>query len=184
MLWRTEQLLASASAGQVTFPAAYREWIESAYQEKSWGTEPDLVIAGFEKFKDKTWSKTYSAKEMIRKAFEITPFSDSDENVTAVTRDDEMGLTVIPVIDSPKGRRFLDGGLLGDLDEFRRAEELALNSINVPARWSGWLKALCEIDDERRYWLTMTEQGEGCYVREGEKVAFRYHCDTGLERVK
>ncbi len=184
VLWRTEQLLTSASAGQVTFPAAYREWIESAYQEKSWGTEPDLVIAGFEKFKDKTWSKTYSAKEMIRKAFEITPFSDSDENVTAVTRDDEMGLTVIPVIDSPKGRRFLDGGLLGDLDEFRRAEELALNSINVPARWSGWLKALCEIDDERRYWLTMTEQGEGCYVREGEKVAFRYHCDTGLERVK
>ncbi|QSV44695.1 CRISPR-associated helicase/endonuclease Cas3 [Geobacter benzoatilyticus] len=184
VLWRTEQLLTSASAGQVTFPAAYREWIESVYSGDPWGNEPESVVTGHEKFEVELEVKRYKAMDMVRRAFEVTPFSDSDENVTAVTRDDEMGLTVIPVIDSPNGRRFLDGGLLGDLDEFRRAEELSLNSINIPARWSGWLKALCEIDDERRYWLTMTEKGEGCYVREGDKVTFRYHRDTGLERVK
>ena len=184
VLWRTEQLVEAAPDMKVVFPAVYRSWIEKAYQEEFWGAEPDFVRIGFEAFKEKVWGKTYAAKEMIRKAFAINPFSDTDDTVTAVTRDDEMGLTVIPFIDSPQGKLLLDGENLADLDEFVKAETLALNSINVPARWRGWIEAMCELEDEKRYWLAMSEKGEGCYMREGEKVSFRYRRDTGLERVK
>lgn len=185
VLWRTEQLLTSAFAGQVTFPAAYREWIESVYAETPWGNEPQSVVTGHEKFEEEMDIKRYNALDMIRRAFEVTPFADTDESVAAVTRDGEMGLTVIPCIDSPEGRRFLDGELFADLEDFRKAEEQALNSINVPARWRGWLKPLWEeVQDEKRYWLAMTEKVEGCYMCEGEKHAFRYRRDTGLERVK
>lgn len=181
VLWRTEQLL-TAPGGQVTFPAAYREWIEKVYEEDPWENEPQSVIEGHEKHEMETEANRYKALDMIRRAFEVTPFADTDESVTAVTRDGEMGLTVIPCVDMPEGRRLLDGELLAGLDEYHRAEELALNSINVPHRWAGWLKPLCEIDYEKRYWLAMTEKGEG-YMREGEKISFRYCRDTGLERV-
>jgi CRISPR-associated endonuclease/helicase Cas3 len=181
VLWRTEQLLVAAPGGKVVFPAAYRDWIEATYEEKSWGNEPITVEEGFAKYEQETWGKHFSAKEMINKASTMSALPpDDDETITAVTRDGEMNLTVIPYVESSNGKRLLDGELIDPLDEFRKSEELARNSIGVPRSWGRWLKEVCEEVDETGYWLAMTEKGEA-FVREGKTVIFKYHRDTGLE---
>ncbi|HNT16712.1 MAG TPA: CRISPR-associated helicase/endonuclease Cas3 [Acidobacteriota bacterium] len=181
VLWRTEQKLVSAPEGVIVFPAAYRDWIEEVYQEEPWKDEPENTTKYYMKFKDDLDVSKMKALQQIYSA--ANPFDDTDEKVTAVTRDGEMNLTVIPYIDSPDGRRLLDGELVDKLPDFRKPEEIARNSIGVPGSWKGWLEALCETDEEKRYWLAMTEQ-EGSFMREGDNVIFRYHSDTGLGREK
>ncbi|MDD3620333.1 MAG: hypothetical protein PHX57_13155, partial [Desulfobulbaceae bacterium] len=183
VLWRTEQKLLAAPYGKIVFPSAYRDWIEPVYQEEAWGNEPEHVETGFAAYVDRVWQKHFAAKQMIQQAFEITPFSDSDEKVVAVTRDDEMGLTIIPYMNSPQGRRLLDGELVDAMEESCRAEELAMNAINVPARWGLWLMEVLEKDDEGRQWLEMNPK-EGGFEREAKKMVLRYRRETGLERTK
>lgn len=182
VLWRTEQLLSRAE--QIFFPDAYRVWIEKSYQETAWGSEPDWVVQGFDKFEEETWGKHFNAKQMVQRAFEITPFTDTDEQITAVTRDGEMSLTVMPYLESASGRQTVDGCLLGHLDEYQLKETLALNGVSVPGSkaWKYSLDEVAEIN-EGRYWLKMQPDGEG-FVAEGKKVIFRYHRDTGLRREK
>lgn len=181
VLWRTEQRLTTAREGKIVFPSAYREWIESVYQGEPWMEEPEEITQAHEKFCDELSVSRYKALQQISSA--VNPFADSDESVTALTRDGEMSLTIIPYVDSPNGPQLLDGELVNGLDDFRRAEELAMNSIAVPARWRAWMRELGQVDDEGRYWVNMAERKEG-FVIEGMKVAFRYRRDTGLERVK
>lgn len=182
VLWRTEQLLSGSA--QISFPDAYRVWIEKVYQETAWGSEPDWVVQGFDKFEEETWSKHFNAKQMVQRAFEITPFTDSDEQITAVTRDGEMSLTVMPYLESASGRQTVDGCLLGRLDEYQLKEMLALNGVSVPGSksWKYSLDEVAEIN-EGRYWLKMQPDCEG-FVAEGKKVIFRYRRDTGLRREK
>jgi CRISPR-associated endonuclease/helicase Cas3 len=182
VLWRTAQLLSEVE--QISFPDAYRVWIEKVYQETAWGSEPDWVVQGFEKFEEETWGKHFNAKQMVQRAFEITPFTDSDEQITAVTRDGEMSLTVMPYLESASGRQTIDGDLLCCLDEYQLKEVLALNGVSVPGS-KGWKYSLDEVAEvsEGRYWLKMQPDGEG-FVAEGKKVIFRYHRDTGLRREK
>ncbi|ORJ59305.1 CRISPR-associated helicase/endonuclease Cas3 [Geothermobacter hydrogeniphilus] len=180
VLWRTEQLLRDAEV--VSFPDAYRKWIDEVYREEGWGNEPEWVESGFAKFEEEKWSKHYNARQMIHRAFEMNPFNDSDEQITAVTRDGEMSLTVIPYLASGGGRQTIDGDLLDSLDEYRLQEILMLNSVGVPAGWKGYLEKMAEYT-EGRYWLEMQPDGGG-FIAEGEKVIFRYRRDTGLRRVK
>ena len=127
---------------QVVFPKAYREWIAEVYQEGAWGIEPEWVEKSFLKFDEERFAKHFKAKQMVQSAFEITPFTDSDEQVTAVTRDGEMSLTVIPYLSSDNGRRTLTGDPLDRLDEYSLQEVLALNGIGVPAGWRGYLEKM------------------------------------------
>ena len=182
VLWRTEQLLSGVE--QISFPDAYRAWIEKVYQEAAWGSEHDWVVQGFEKFEEETLVKHFNAKQMVQMAFEITPFTDSDEQITAVTRDGEMSLTVMPYLESASGRQTVDGCFLGRLEENQLKETLALNGVSVPGskNWKYSLDEVAEIN-EGRYWLKMQSDGEG-FVAEGKKVIFRYHRDTGLRREK
>lgn len=180
VLWRTEQKLLAAQ--RIEFPAAYRDWIEAVYCQESVGDEPDWVVEGFAKFEEMDWDKRFSAKQMIEMAFNANPFTDTDEKITAVTRDGEMSLTTIPFIDSAEGKQTFEGKSLDRKDDSQMYERLALNSLGVPAGWEGCLKKLTEFD-EGRYWLKMQPDGEG-FVAEGKKVVFRYHRDTGLRREK
>ena len=182
VLWRTEQML--LKVGKVDFPEAYRAWIGGVYQEGGWGTEPEWVEIGFAEYEKEWWGKHFSAKQMIQRAFEMIPFTDSDEQITAVTRDGEMSMAVIPCLHSTNGRLTIDGDLLTQLDEYQRNEKLMLNSVSVPGSKS-WKYSFngVELDKEGRYWLEMKPDGEG-FVAEGNKVIFRYHRDTGLRREK
>lgn len=179
VLWRTEQKLAAAPEGRIRFPAAYREWIESVYQNEPWDGEPDAITVAAEQFCDELLVSRYKALMLINSA--INPFADTDETVAAITRDSEMSLTLIPFTDTGQGRQLLDGEAVPGLDEFQRAEVLAMNSIGVPGRWARWLVDVTEKDEEGRYWLKMDKDEEG-FVMERGKLILRYHRDTGLER--
>ncbi|MSM41137.1 MAG: CRISPR-associated helicase/endonuclease Cas3 [Geobacter sp.] len=176
-LWRTQELLVSTPNCEVVFPAAYRDWIESVYQDDAWVNEPTEIRRQFDEYEIKHSVSRYKALQMISMA--ITPLPDSDENVTAVTRDGEMNLTVVPFCTTPQGRMLMDGTLFETLDEYRRPECLSLNSVGVP---QSWRRALGN-SDEGRFWLEMGREGEG-YGGISNGTTFRYHKDLGLEKEK
>jgi CRISPR-associated endonuclease/helicase Cas3 len=181
VLWRTEQKLVAAPEMKIVFPAAYREWIEAVYQEEAWKNEPSSITNAYEKFSDELFIARCKARQQIDSA--INPFADTDEVVAALTRDGEMSLTVIPFVDSLEGRQLFGSESIDGLDELDRAEVLAMNSINVPARWVRWLREAAEKDDQGRYWLEMHKNKEG-YVMESKDLILRYRRDTGLERMQ
>lgn len=178
VLWRTAEKLISSPGNSIVFPAAYRTWIESVYQEDAWGNEPEEVKKGYEKFKLEVEEiKRYKARYMLDTA--MNPFADTDEKITAVTRDGDMSLTVVPFCRTHMGKMLMDGTVFESLDEYRRLEALSMNSVGVPKSWRHCL-ADC---DEGRYWLEMEPDGSG-YRGRAKGVTFRYHKDTGLEKEK
>jgi len=143
VLWRTAEKLLSAPDGNIVFPGAYRDSIESVYQKDAWGNEPEEVEKGYEKFKYEIEEiKRYKARFMVDTA--MNPFSDTDENVTAVTRDGEMNLSVVPFCWTPQGRMLMDGKVFELLDEDQRLEALSLNSVGVPKSWGYYLEVSCD----------------------------------------
>ncbi len=176
VLWRTSQKLMTSR--KIIFPDAYRSWIESIYQEELWGDEPEEVEAGYEKYKDELWVKRHSARRMINSAFERNPFSDTDQSVTAVTRDGEMNLTLIPFCKMSGSRILLDGTKLNVLDDYRQLEALTMNSIGVPASWRSDLD---QADDKGRFWLEMQPEGKS-FVGQCNRATFKYHKAMGLEK--
>jgi CRISPR-associated endonuclease/helicase Cas3 len=181
ILWRTMGKIVSAPNNEVIFPAAYRTWIESVYQQKPWQDEPEGVTAAFESFEDNVESvKKYLAAQMLERAKGMTPFNDTDENVLAVTRDGEMNSVVVPFCRVPEGRALMDGTVFEFLDEYQQLEALSLNSVGVPKSWSYYLD---NFDEKRRYWLELEQEGEG-YQGISKGVTFRYHKDKGLEKEK
>jgi CRISPR-associated endonuclease/helicase Cas3 len=181
-LWRTGLKLLSATGGEIVFPDAYRIWIESVYQEGPWVNEPDDITASYEKFRDEVEDvKGYLAKQMIERARGMNPFADTDEVITAVTRDGEMNRTIIPYCRTTQGTLLMDGTVLESLDEHQRREALSLNSVGVPHSWH-YFEGV-ETDEERRYRLEMEKDGES-YTTKINGVTFSYHKDIGLEKKK
>jgi len=178
VLWRTAEKLISAPDNTIVFPAAYRAWIESIYQEKAWGDEPEEVEKGYEKFK---WEieeiKRYKARYMVDTA--MNPFADTDEKITAVTRDGDMNLTVVPYCRTPHGKMLMDGTVFESLDKYRRLEALSLNSVGAPKSWQGHLGH----SEDGRYWLEMEQENDG-YRGTSKGVTFHYHKEMGLEKQK
>ncbi|MDY6971448.1 MAG: CRISPR-associated helicase/endonuclease Cas3, partial [Thermodesulfobacteriota bacterium] len=152
VLWRTSQKLKTNPEEEITFPDAYRSWIEPIYKEESWDDEPDYVKAGHEKYKEDVWVKQHSARHMINSAFEKNPYPDTDQSITAVTRDSEMNLTLIPFYTVSGSPVLLDGSQLDLLDDHHQLEALTLNSIGVPASWRNYLG---KADENGRFWLEM-----------------------------
>lgn len=177
-LWRTAEILVTAPEGKINFPDAYRSCIESVYREDAWGNEPEEVEMGYEKFMYEIEEiKRYKARYMVDTA--MNPFSDTDENITAVTRDGDMNLTVVPYCRTPQGKMLMDGTVYETLDEYQRLEALSLNSVGVPKSW----KYRLDNSEEGRYWLEMEQEGE-VYQGTSKGVTFRYHKDMGLEKEK
>jgi CRISPR-associated endonuclease/helicase Cas3 len=178
VLWRTATLLASAPKGEIVFPEAYRTWIESCYCEDAWGSEPETVENGYEKFKSEIEEiQKYKARYMIDTA--MNPFTDTDERVMAVTRDGEMNLIVVPFCWTPQGKMLMDGNVLELQEEYGRLESLALNSVGVPKSWRHYF----DDTEEGRCWLEMDQDGEG-FRGHSKGMVFHYHKDIGLEKEK
>jgi CRISPR-associated endonuclease/helicase Cas3 len=172
LLWRTEQLLTRAD--QFHFPAAYRDWIEQVYDETAWDDEPEEIYG-----KHLGWRDSQRAAMDIagqRTSMTISQFRDEDEQATGLTRDGEMGLTVLPLLEDG---RLLDGIRLTHLDEFQSLERLVLNSVPVPTSWEKLL-AGCEYDEEGRLRLLMQAEGEGIWTAINQ--AFTYSLARGMEK--
>ncbi|MBI5100353.1 MAG: CRISPR-associated helicase/endonuclease Cas3 [Nitrospirae bacterium] len=178
-LWRTARKILNAPENMVNFPNAYRDWIEEVYREDPWGDEPVDIDAAYEKFRDEVeFVKRCNAQSMINSA--INPFPDTDHTITAVTRDGEMNLTVLPFCAVSEGTMMMDGSILETVDEYKRLEVLALNSLGVPKSWRGYLG---EADKEGRYWLEMRKDGD-FFSTTSKGKNFRYNKDTGMEKEK
>jgi CRISPR-associated endonuclease/helicase Cas3 len=183
VLWRTQQLLEKArdrSSGKIMFPKVYRQWIEPVYQEDAWPEEPESVLKSYEEFINQREASRYAAKLNIRRKVNL---ADSDGNVSALTRDGEMGLDVIPVYNDSQGRQcLLDRRDIYALSDEERFEALNLNSVSVPASW-GRNDRLPEADQNGYNKLEMSAVGDA-YTCEYGPYRYRYHPNIGLQRIE
>jgi CRISPR-associated endonuclease/helicase Cas3 len=176
-LWRTQQLLASSAS--LDFPGAYRDWIERVYDEEPWPEEPEAIT----KVSDDVYGARAGAFcEALRLADSaVSPFADTDAKVTVLTRDGEMNLTVLPVLEERGRRLLLDGQAIESIEEWRRDETLDLNAIPVPASWRPYLPPA---DEEGRHVLAMRAASGDEWTAETDRALFRYSTFYGLERLK
>jgi len=160
LLWRTEQLLRQ-SGGTIQFPGAYRDWIEAVYTDCQWQDnnveEPTEVYGGHIGWQQQQEQKRCDAARYVR--MNIREFRDDQDTVASLTRDEEMGYTVLPL--SANGKALLDGRKLKDLDDLDKAEAINLNGIPAPASWK-FLNSL-EMDKEKDGCrvLQMEREGDG-----------------------
>ena len=176
LLWRTEQLL-KLSGGVIQFPAAYREWIEAVYGEE-WPVdqdEPEDVIGGHLGWQQEQEQKRHDAARYVR--MNIREFRDDQDTVASLTRDEEMGYTVLPL--SADGKTLLDGCKLNDLGEIKRAETINLNGIPAPASWKFLLSL--EIHDDGCRILPMERDREAWRGEAGGTVLV-YSQEYGLTK--
>ncbi len=180
ILWRTEQLLNKYH--KVSFPDAYRKWIEKVYQKDDWETEPESVIRSYEKFNDESYASQMTAKQLVRSSMKA--LSDDDNHITVLTRDGEMSLNLVPCYLNGQGEKcLLDGKVFSQLDENERPEALNLNAVAVPANW-GNHGQLGEADSDGILWLVMEPASDQRFVCQIGEYTFTYHPDTGLSRTK
>jgi CRISPR-associated endonuclease/helicase Cas3 len=176
VLWRTERLLAGAD--KIVFPEAYRDWIEQVYQREDWTDEPESIALGYDEFS--VMQRTREADALRLTTMTAKAFRDEEAQVTGLTRDGEMSLTVLPV--QPDGR-LLDGRVLSALNERDLAEMLNLHAVPVPASWEKLLKD-CRFENEGDLagyrQLEMSVDGQGGWTAMVGK--FRYSADFGLEK--
>ncbi len=173
VLWRTERLLAGAVT--IVFPEAYRDWIEQVYQRDDWAEEPDAVYSDYLAWTGEQGRREAEAKRLT--TLSVTNFRDEDSATTALTRDGEMSLTVLPI---QPDERLLNGQVLSALNERDLAETLNLHTVPVPASWEKRLTA-CSRNDDGLMLLEMTADGKGGWSAMSGK--FRYSEYFGLERV-
>jgi CRISPR-associated endonuclease/helicase Cas3 len=185
VLWRTQQLLKKAekdSASKVTFPAAYRSWIEQVYDEEVWPGEPESVLQSFDAFDKERYTSKMLARQLISSG--MYELSDNDSNVSALTRDGDMSLNVIPTYINSQGQEcLLNGEAIDSIDESRRAEALNLNSVAVPKSW-GKHNRLPQTDQDGLIWLPMQQHENGHFTAQFNNDAYHYHAHTGLTRIE
>ena len=182
-LWRTQQLLVK-SCGVVEFPSAYRKWIEPVYTENNKGDEPGWVLKSHQDFEDHQLEQRSTARLLISSG--INELNDTDSNVSAITRDGEMSLTLVPVIPGVGGKCcLLDGSVIDELDNSNRFEKISLNSLGVPASWNrGKSKGqLPDVDENGLIWLDMNSTKEGFRGQWGS-TGYAYDPNIGLQRIR
>jgi CRISPR-associated endonuclease/helicase Cas3 len=184
VLWRTQQCLLQAerqTEARVSFPAAYRDWIEAVYSEESWPDEPERVLKSYETYEKDRYASLMTARQLINSS--MNELSDNDGNVAALTRDGEMSLNLIPFYNNTQGERcLLNGELIDKLDESDRLEAINLNSVAVPKNWGNHGR-LPEADKEGFIWLPMQPTVEGHFVAQQGDYIYLYQASTGLNRM-
>jgi CRISPR-associated endonuclease/helicase Cas3 len=178
VLWRTEQRL-QRSDGQVSFPGAYRDWIESVYAEEDWPDEPENILQAYFDFMGEQMAQSQEARRLVNTR--MKPFKDEDNEIQALTRDGEQRLNVLPVRETADGFALLDGGLFTQLSEWERAEVLNQQTVAVSCRWNKWLPSA---DETGLHIITMQPIKGGIWEALLESSRLRYSQEFGLEREK
>ncbi len=182
VLWRTEQLVRQHPG--MRFPQAYRPLIERVYREDAWPDEPEDIVKGHEQFWQAEYASRMSARQMSNTDSDWA-WNDDDDRVTACTRDGEMSLNIVPVIEDAWGSRcFLgDDRPIADYPESEQAERIMRNTLPAPASWRGL--GLPEASPkDGLIWLVMQPDGEGQWSHDSAKARFVYDADTGMRMVK
>ncbi|WP_417357372.1 MULTISPECIES: CRISPR-associated helicase/endonuclease Cas3 [Gammaproteobacteria] len=175
VMWRTQQRIEALAGAAITFPAAYRDWIEGVYQEQADDDEPAWVEEGMALFEQDVFTKQLKARQMRRWAQQAS-LADNDANERAVTRDGAQSLSLVPYVQTASGRLLLDGqSRYEQLGEYQQQEALALNQVNVPESWRRWLQT--EPDEYQRYWLEGTFN-DGVWTC--LSIDFRYSKEIGM----
>ncbi|TAL55931.1 MAG: CRISPR-associated helicase/endonuclease Cas3 [Methylovulum sp.] len=179
VLWRTQQFLQQASESQVSFPAAYRDWIEPVYDEEAWADEPEWVQKSYQQFITDRYSSRYKALSNIKRNPNL---DDNDSNVSALTRDGEMSLNLIPFYTDVQGkRRLMDDQQVDNLDDSKRLEAINLNSVAIPKNWGNHGKL--PDAEEGFIWLGMENNGDGYLSVERGGCSYFYHSKTGFKKM-
>jgi CRISPR-associated endonuclease/helicase Cas3 len=173
LLWRTERLLAERE--RIEFPAAYRDWIEKTYSTSAWNEEPTQVLESHYAWIQAKKNATAEASYLISST--VKDFRDDNNTATVLTRDGEMSLTVLPLLE---GERTLDGTKLSALDDHERVEALLLNAVTAPCSWKESLMGYA-FDDDGRIKLPMCSTSPGAWASSDGR--FVYTVEFGLERV-
>lgn len=176
VLWRTEQLLSGTD--RIFFPQAYREWINSVYEDEEWKDEPETITKAHCEALGKRYAAEWEAKQMINT--QRKPFGDDDFRIIVKTRDGEMSLAVLPVLTDG---RFLGGETPESMDYRERAVALDLNTVPVPHSWKSCLAGI-GLDEDGRYRLQFIPTGPDTWTAEVGFTVFKYTIDFGLERRK
>ncbi len=176
VLWRTRELLWHSET--VEFPHAYRAWIEDVYSDSAWKDEPEAITGAHEKYIDEGQSKRFAALQLVNGGVNL--FSDTDAHVTALTRDGEMSLSVIPVVNSGGAQCLLDGTRIKGLSEWQRDEVLSMNAVPVPG---GWRHHLPDQDADGCVYLPMARISDRSWRSETDRVTFTYDLFFGMERI-
>jgi len=177
VLWRTAQKLLN-SDGQIVFPDAYRDLIEEVYLQAVWGNEPQSVLDSYDKFCIECEASYFTAKQLMKS--DVEEFSDTDSNVSMLTRDGEMSLNILPVMETSKGRILLEGETpLADLEIWWKDEALNLNMVSVPGSWrrKGFLP-----QSEDGLVLLPLAAGDDSWQGEFKGTVIRYSKAYGLEK--
>ncbi len=179
VLWRTQQFLQQAPESQVSFPAAYRDWIEPVYDEDTWLDEPECVQKSYQQFLTDRDSSRYNALSNVKRNPNL---DDNDSNVSVLTRDGEMSLNLVPFYTDTQGnRRLMDDQQVDRLDDSKRLEAINLNSVAIPKNWGNHGK-LPEADKEGFIWLDMENNDDGYFSVELGDCSYFYHSKTGFEK--
>ncbi len=174
VLWRTQQLL--EKPGPITFPGAYRQWIDAVYDREDWPGEPEQVCRDFDDWWVKQRAAVAEAEQWI--GTPRRPFRDDDQRVSLKTRDGEMSLSVLAM---RADGRLIDGSA-SSTAEAGRAWNLEMNTIPAPASWRGSLRE-CSQDEDGRFQLVLTQDGPDSWEGRQGSTRFRYTQAFGLERV-
>ncbi|MDH2069550.1 CRISPR-associated helicase/endonuclease Cas3 [Pantoea sp. GD03673] len=176
-MWRTQQRLEQLGQSALCFPQAYRLWIDDVYRDETDEPEPDWVTEGLERFESAEQSKRYNARLSLNQATRVTPFTDDDVHIRAVTRDGEMSLPLIPYVETARGKQLCDRQYLSQLSEFSLPEALALNRVNVPEGWQRRFRL--EPDDEGVVWVGGTLHEEQ-WIAETADYRLVYSKEVGM----
>lgn len=175
-LWRTHQFLIENN--KIEFPLAYRKWIEPIYQQDPWENEPESITALSEKYEEDEFASECVAKGFTKaKSF----FRDTEGNAALLTREGELNLSVIPIIEKGGKNYFLDEKtLIPKADDKYNRETLNQNSLAVPSS-TKWRSLLPECN-EGFYYLVM-QKAELGWEYTHQQGCLIYTLDRGLEKV-
>ena len=178
VLWRTEQLVRQNP--EMRFPKAYRPLIEQVYQEDAWPDEPEDIVEGYEQF----WQAEDGSRMVARLMSDTDAdwaWNDDDDRVTALTRDGEMSLNIVPVTEDAQGRRYFlgDDQPVTGYPESEQAERVMRNTLPAPASWRGL--GLPEASpQDGLIWLVMQPDGPKQWIHDSGKARFIYNPNTGM----
>lgn len=178
VLWRTEQLVCKNDA--VIFPNAYRDWIERVYQREPWSEESEAMTIAYQTYHDEIENVAKITAQWVTN-LEVKLLSDESDKASTLTRDGEMSLTVLPVLEQ-NGKVYTLGNELVDEESKGYWELVSLNSVCVPNSWVGLFANANK--KAGVIYVTMLKACEHVWQAEFAQDQLIYSVELGLVRKK
>jgi CRISPR-associated endonuclease/helicase Cas3 len=179
VLWRTEQMVRRYQ--DMHFPDVYRPLIERVYEEEPWPEEQKEIVEEYEQY----WQAQYASRLNAQYISNIeNSWNDDDSNVSLLTRDGEMSLNILPVVETALGRCFLDEDTpIGQLEEWQQAEQIMRNTLPAPKSWQRMGLPEPSASDGL-IWLKMEPDGYGGWQYQSPEAGFEYTLKHGMRMEK